>query len=608
MTSGQADADTSAADQHAAAWLDQTGQGYIQAATNLLAMDKADTAAGDTQQATLDGVGAQFAMQIQAMAPGQRHSLTQRVALPDQFAADVTVSGDVAGDTEGLAGFQTTPVDLDPERPHLVQDALAQAAAINNDASNPLLAAVDQAQEEVDLGRLKLPAGQRDGDKMLGVAQRFVDAARGAVAADNWNLVQTLETAADVSLQESQQPAGQQHALTERFVHKEVKHDITVDPNSADPFATFKDHSKGGDNIGAIVESIGSAALNVAAIFQPYPWPAATAVDLAQSGQSFAGGNTLGGVLNLASALGVGLNGLGQGINVLGLSAETLNLTPAQAATLGGYTLAATAAAGGAATAAQAVQKGDGLGVAAGLLQVLAAAAADEGVSQGGGSADLKLGTIGLGVLSGAATLADAADTGGLAGALTNVGALATAIAGAVQQVNTDPSVQPRLDQLFGIIVADPAKAVANIDDAGPRGTQFAGPGVPTSDAEQQAADFKALLTLREGRRNDVYLDSELKPTVGIGHLVVPEDNLKLGDVISDAQVEAFYARDSQKALNAARSQAAQAGITDSKFVPYLASVNLQLGTGWRNDFKQTWADIIAGNYAQAANDAADSV
>ena len=399
-------------------------------------------------------------MQIQAMAPGQRHSLTQRVSLPDQFAADVTVSGDVEGDAEGLAGFDAKLVDLDPERPHLVQDALAQAAAASRDAGNPLLAALDQAQEEVDLARLKLPAGQRDSDKMLGVAQRFVDAARGAVAANNWNLVQTLETAADVSLQESQQPAGQQHALTERFLHKGVKHDITVDPNSADPFATFKDHSKGQDDIGGIVESLGIAVLNVAAIFQPYLWPAAAVADTAQAGQDFSNNNVFGGVLSLVSAAGVGLNGLGQGADLFGLSASTLGLTAAQAATIGGYTLAASAAAGGAAAAEQAVQKGDGLGVAAGLLQVLAAATAGVGVSQGGGSADLKLGTIGLGVLAGATTLADGADTGGLAGALTNVGALATAIAGAVQQVNTDPSLQAGVDQIVGRVTGDPANAL----------------------------------------------------------------------------------------------------------------------------------------------------
>lgn len=105
----------------------------------------------------------------------------------------------------------------------------------------------------------------------------------------------------------------------------------------------------------------------------------------------------------------------------------------------------------------------------------------------------------------------------------------------------------------------------------------FAGPGAPTSSNEtttQQSADLRALLTVREGRRNDVYLDSRGIPTVGIGHKVLPEDNLKVGDVISDARVEAFYVKDSKVALDAARSQAMEAGITDPRFIAYLASVN----------------------------------
>ena len=51
-----------------------------------------------------------------------------------------------------------------------------------------MLAALDTAQEEVDLARLKLPAGGRDGDKMLQVAQRFIDNARWAQGQGNWNL------------------------------------------------------------------------------------------------------------------------------------------------------------------------------------------------------------------------------------------------------------------------------------------------------------------------------------------------------------------------------------------------------------------------------------
>ena len=112
---------------------------------------------------------------------------------------------------------------------------------------------------------------------------------------------------------------------------------------------------------------------------------------------------------------------------------------------------------------------------------------------------------------------------------------------------------------------------------------------------------FEKLVALREGRRNDVYLDTLNKPTVGIGHLVVPGDNLEVGDVITDAQVSAFLQKDGAASLSAARSQAAEAGITDTAFLPYLASVNFQLGTAWTGTFPNTWRMIVDGHYEDAA-------
>ncbi|MBQ0960050.1 hypothetical protein KAK06_13940 [Ideonella sp. 4Y11] len=112
---------------------------------------------------------------------------------------------------------------------------------------------------------------------------------------------------------------------------------------------------------------------------------------------------------------------------------------------------------------------------------------------------------------------------------------------------------------------------------------------------------LESLLRRREGVRNDVYLDSLKRPTVGIGHLVTAADKLKVGDKIDDAQVSAFFKADSAAALSAAKSQASKAGIKDSDFVVYLASVNFQLGTGWYKVHKKTWALILAGNYSGAA-------
>ena len=114
---------------------------------------------------------------------------------------------------------------------------------------------------------------------------------------------------------------------------------------------------------------------------------------------------------------------------------------------------------------------------------------------------------------------------------------------------------------------------------------------------------LQQLLKKREGVRYDVYLDSRKKPTVGIGHLVVAADKLKLGDTIDDRRVSEFFKKDSAKALAAARAQAAKAKIKDAGFVTYLASVNFQLGATWTKTFKKSWALIVAGKYEEAANE-----
>ena len=46
------------------------------------------------------------------------------------------------------------------------------------------------------------------------------------------------------------------------------------------------------------------------------------------------------------------------------------------------------------------------------------------------------------------------------------------------------------------------------------------------------------------GRRRDVYIAPEGRPTVGVGHVVLPGDKLKVGDVISDARVDGLFKSD----------------------------------------------------------------
>lgn len=97
---------------------------------------------------------------------------------------------------------------------------------------------------------------------------------------------------------------------------------------------------------------------------------------------------------------------------------------------------------------------------------------------------------------------------------------------------------------------------------------------------------------------------------MGIGHKVLPEDNLRVGDRITQAQSNAFLRRDAERALDAARQQMTQARITDPNFLNALGSVNFQLGTTWNqlpDGFTRTWADIMRGDYNQAAAEAGQS-
>lgn len=98
---------------------------------------------------------------------------------------------------------------------------------------------------------------------------------------------------------------------------------------------------------------------------------------------------------------------------------------------------------------------------------------------------------------------------------------------------------------------------------------------------ERAFAEFKALLMKKEGCRTDVHLNEECKTIVGIKHLVRELDGLKLGDVISEQRVDDLFEMDGRPVFNAARDQAARAGIAETGFLPYLAAVNFYLGENW---------------------------
>lgn len=60
-------------------------------------------------------------------------------------------------------------------------------------------------------------------------------------------------------------------------------------------------------------------------------------------------------------------------------------------------------------------------------------------------------------------------------------------------------------------------------------------------------------LKMVEGVKNAVYIDSAGHPTVGVGHKILPEDNLSVGDVISNQRIDSFLRNDIKIASKAVR-------------------------------------------------------
>ena len=264
---------------------------------------------------------------------------------------------------------------------------------------------------------------------MLEVADEFEDSAAVAQSQGNQNLVILDNTAANISLQIAAEAPGSRTAITQTVSLSDHKTEVTIDPNTANPYssAVFHDIDPG---IGGLLEAIGLAVLNVAAAVFPetgLPY-AAAAADAAEAGNDFANGQAISGVLSLASAVGEFGIGLGAVNQVVGASAT------------GQAVLTAAQGVGGVYGAVQNAQDGDALGVLSGVLEATA------GIS--GGIAQTTNGTVntlatqieaGLNIAGTAITTAAAFEQGDLAGGLiTSLGAIFT-------QVATDYNAQQAL-------------------------------------------------------------------------------------------------------------------------------------------------------------------
>ena len=114
--------------------------------------------------------------------------------------------------------------------------------------------------------------------------------------------------------------------------------------------------------------------------------------------------------------------------------------------------------------------------------------------------------------------------------------------------------------------------------------------------------NFTEQLRLREGYREEVYLDTLGKVTCGTGHLLSPAENAQydVGDVIDTAILESWLEQDSEKAWNAAAQQLQDLNIEKLEFIVALSSVNFQLGTHWMNKFPSAYKALLNKDYAEA--------
>lgn len=129
---------------------------------------------------------------------------------------------------------------------------------------------------------------------------------------------------------------------------------------------------------------------------------------------------------------------------------------------------------------------------------------------------------------------------------------------------------------------------------------QIFGPPSPMQIETRARALARDEIRSHEGYKAVVYLDSLNVPTVGIGHKVTPADNLRVGDRISNARIEQLFEKDFAPAFAAGLAQARELGKYTPEIIAALASVNFQLGTGWRSKFSNTWNDLKNDNVRSA--------
>ena len=116
--------------------------------------------------------------------------------------------------------------------------------------------------------------------------------------------------------------------------------------------------------------------------------------------------------------------------------------------------------------------------------------------------------------------------------------------------------------------------------------------------------EFKQALIEEEGVRYTVYRDVAGYPTVGVGHLVVPQDDLRVGDRIGEDRVLAFLSRDLEIAADAVRDLVGDLPLFQHEFDALLDLVyNVGAGTVGEHRSPRLNDAIENGDYSAIADE-----
>ena len=113
---------------------------------------------------------------------------------------------------------------------------------------------------------------------------------------------------------------------------------------------------------------------------------------------------------------------------------------------------------------------------------------------------------------------------------------------------------------------------------------------------------FKQALIEEEGVRYTVYRDVAGYPTVGVGHLILPEDDLQVGDRVDEAQVLQFLEHDLAKAEQGVRLLVGDLPLHQHEFDALLDLVyNVGLGNVSENESPRLNTAIESRDYEAIA-------